>query len=265
MTRPRDLKNFSFEGLGVLDRLRRPSMYRSSSNASLRWRIHFEIARAGAAGFYLSAILFAIVCPAVFVTNIIANEIGLGYFPTSEQSDAAGAWNPWVGTALVIIAALIVRYHDVWAQYVRSTVRSIWRLLIWPLRRGNTHDQSSHFKGSDQKFEILLESFMSPIHHGWHSVKRDYCNATFALRSFRVWWKDPIQRSRQTRREAQQELDEVLSRIPPCRCTICRSHRANRIEEDIGVLDNFASFHLTNMGKAGVLEPPRLLKRRASA
>jgi len=60
------------------------------------------------AGFaYTVSLVAAVVYPLAFVATVVINELMVAGFPVSEHSDAVGAWSPWLGAGLVVIAALV--------------------------------------------------------------------------------------------------------------------------------------------------------------
>ena len=62
---------------------------------------------------YLIACAVIIFCIPFFVISVISQEFQLWYEqPDSEKPYMVGQWSSWVYTALVVLAALIARYHD---------------------------------------------------------------------------------------------------------------------------------------------------------
>ena len=62
---------------------------------------------------YLWAVVIAVICPPLFVINLIANEVSVNNYPESENGHHIGAWAPYVATVLVFGAALIAKFHQV--------------------------------------------------------------------------------------------------------------------------------------------------------
>src|SRR5256714_10169452 len=83
---PRDFIILLFEGERQENLLKKLGMQNASTKpaTSLRWKLQFQIARFIAAAFFVFAIVFAVLAVAVFVTNIVANELYSGYWPVSE-------------------------------------------------------------------------------------------------------------------------------------------------------------------------------------
>ena len=84
------------------------------------------IVRVFAALNYLIAIAVVIFCPVLFIVSLVSQEFQLWtHFPDSEKPFQVGQWTPWVYTALVILAALIARYHDRVIELICDSGRSI--------------------------------------------------------------------------------------------------------------------------------------------
>lgn len=69
------------------------------------------------------------VCPFLFVFNIIFNEMNMLYLPQDEPLTAVGQWSQWVVIILVIMAAVINKYHDSWSRGARKS----WENAVRPL------------------------------------------------------------------------------------------------------------------------------------
>ena len=61
---------------------------------------------------YFWALAVLVLCPMVFVLNLVSIEMFLSNFPESDPLIHVGAWSSWAATGLVISAALISRYHE---------------------------------------------------------------------------------------------------------------------------------------------------------
>ena len=86
--------------------------------------------RALAALNYLIACAVVIFCAPLFVISIVAQELQIWtQQPESESPYQIGQWSVWAYTALVILAALIARYHN---KLVSGIARAF--------RAGRTHD-----------------------------------------------------------------------------------------------------------------------------
>ena len=87
------------------------------------------IAKYWALAIYAWAILITLICPPLFVINVVANELSLSNYIESEPPTQVGQWTPWASTGLVLFAALIGRYNDSFVQTVKSVSKyTLWRL-----------------------------------------------------------------------------------------------------------------------------------------
>jgi len=79
------------------------------------------------AGFnYLIACAVVLFCAPLFVVSIVAQELQLWHNqPDSENAYQVGQWSSWVYTALVILAALIARYHDNFIGFICDCGRHV--------------------------------------------------------------------------------------------------------------------------------------------
>jgi hypothetical protein len=227
---PRDFIILLFEGQRQEKLLKKLGMQKASTkpNTSFRWKLQFQIARLVAAAFFVFAIFFAVLALAVFVTTVITNEIYLTMWPVSERSDAVGAWSIWVGAAFVLSAAIIARYHASWMKSLVVSFRAFWRLVAWA---GN--ERHVRFQSDDPDPETIrhrVKAFFSeiaiPFVHAWYSTRRAFWTVSYTLRTFAEWFKDPIELSKQTRREAEQKAKNFrMQSCPDCQCRMCRRHR----------------------------------------
>lgn len=64
----------------------KPYVERASKSSKTR----YYMAKSIALSFFIGAIVAAIICPAVYVSSVIINEIITWGYPVSEQSDAIG-------------------------------------------------------------------------------------------------------------------------------------------------------------------------------
>ena len=71
---------------------------------------------------YAWAVFIYVICPPLFVINLVANEIDISLLPQQETSKHIGAWSPWAATALVLIAAFIARFHNSGVSILKKIV-----------------------------------------------------------------------------------------------------------------------------------------------
>ena len=85
------------------------------------------IVRAFAGLNYLIAVAVVIFCPVLFIITLISQEFQIWtHFPDSERPYSVGQWTPWVSTTLVILAALIARYHDRMIELICEFYRRVF-------------------------------------------------------------------------------------------------------------------------------------------
>ncbi|KAK3173667.1 hypothetical protein OEA41_006999 [Lepraria neglecta] len=75
---------------------------------------------------YLIACAVVIFCAPYFIISVISQEFQMwDEQPDSEKPYMVGQWSPWVYTALVLLAALIARYHDRVVRLIAKGCRSV--------------------------------------------------------------------------------------------------------------------------------------------
>ena len=82
-------------------------------NATEEQPVQNLIAKYFAVFAHLLAIFASLLSMLLFIFNIVAVEHLLGEFPLAKSSLHIGAWSPCAGTALVLLAALITKIHDI--------------------------------------------------------------------------------------------------------------------------------------------------------
>jgi hypothetical protein len=237
---PRDFIILLFEGKRQEKLLKKLGMQNASQKpmTSLRWKLQFHFARLVAAAFFVFAVFFAVLALAVFVTNVITQEIYLTFWPVSERSDAVGAWSIWVGAAFVIIAAIIVRYHASWMKSLVVLFRAFWCVVAWADNERHVRFQSND--PEPEKVRHRVKAFFSevaiPFVHGWYSTRRAFWTLSYTMQTFAEWFNDPIELSKQTRRKAELIANNVRElSCPDCQCRMCRRHRESGDVEDEGL------------------------------
>ena len=61
-----------------------------SERANIGSKTHYHIAKSISLSFFIGAIAAAIICPAVYVSSVVINEINTWAFPVAERPDAIG-------------------------------------------------------------------------------------------------------------------------------------------------------------------------------
>jgi len=170
----------------------------TTGNDTTYRKIRRYFAKLSATTYLAITVLGAIVYPAVFVTTIVLNELVIDGCPVSEYSDAVGAWSPFVGAGLVIIASLIVRVHSTLVgklSYAFS--RSLNYLRYGPEDRPKI--QSTKSQGGKRGGNNFLASYTTPSDHIWYLIHRRGWIVRTQLKLFGEWWKDPENLSDPTR------------------------------------------------------------------
>jgi hypothetical protein len=234
---PRDFIILLFEGERQDKLLKKLRMQNASTKpkTSLRWKLQFQIARLLAAAFFVFAVFFAVLALAVFVTSVITNEIHLAAWPVSEHSDAVGAWSIWVGAAFILIAAVIVRYHESWMKSLVVSFQAFWRLVAWAKNERHVRFQSKDPEPETIRHRVgaFCSEIAIPFVHAWYSTRRAFWTVSYTMRTFAEWFKDPIEMSKQTRRQAEEIAKHFRQEsCPDCECRLCRRHREDGYDDN---------------------------------
>ncbi|MCJ1445914.1 MAG: hypothetical protein MMC23_006419 [Stictis urceolatum] len=84
---------------------------------------------------YLWAVFVLVICVPIIIINILAIEIFLHILPEGEQPTHIGAWEPWAGTGIALVAALFARYNeDIKYGFFMTVYKSAWMAAhpSWP-------------------------------------------------------------------------------------------------------------------------------------
>ena len=85
------------------------------------------VAKHFALAMYAWAILITLICPPLFMLNLVANELNLNELPESETGKHIGAWSPYASTILVLLAAFAARFH----RPVTTNIKKIARYWVF--------------------------------------------------------------------------------------------------------------------------------------
>lgn len=199
------------------------------------WRkVKYIFAKLMATSFSLTVGATVIICPAVFVSSVVANEIVIQSYPVSEHSDAIGAWGQWTGAGLVLIAAVINKWGGSWVQTLKVMIYSLWRHVkyskddrtkLYPRREGWSVERRA------QLFGLVI---VSPPVHAWWSLARGFWTVKTTLHFFAVWWRETETISQQRGDEIQAaweaEQTKAVGGMPVCHCYVCK-HDEEKLEE----------------------------------
>lgn len=129
------------------------------------------VAKLVALSVYLWALFVTIICLPVLIITIVAVETWLHRVPQAESANHIGAWSPWAGTALALIAVFIGRYE-------RPFVNLLHRLRngeqSWhDFRQRSGHSAANGFR----RFRVPIVTFL------FHTPSSEW-------QSFYAFWKD---------------------------------------------------------------------------
>ncbi|KAK2803546.1 hypothetical protein FQN50_006981 [Emmonsiellopsis sp. PD_5] len=214
------------------DLLLKSNTSRSNSTPSspkLSTRIRLHVAKYVAASFTLLSILVVVIVPAVFITNIVVNELYIRGFPESEQKDAVGSWGAWVGAALVLWGAVIDRYHNTWIVSIKLLWSTIWRHKRYTKAEQRRSVQPASHNMAQKETGRFFQEISSPFTHTLYSTKRMFRTAKFNLEEFKEWWANPKEKSREFAPEIKARLKATLRGIQ-CPCAWCKYERNEQIK-----------------------------------
>ena len=93
------------------------------------------------------AVLIVVICPPLFIFNLVAAELDLSTLPQSETSRHIGSWGPWAATGLVLGAAAVAKFHaPVW-KGLRKFPKHWFGLVKQKLQRSQKRQVLDEEKG----------------------------------------------------------------------------------------------------------------------
>jgi hypothetical protein len=173
-------------------------------------RRHMVWARLIATGAYLWAVLMLVLCPPLFVINLIAIEFVINPLSQREASNHVSAWGPWASTGLVLFAAFIARFqHSIvrilgemirefgfrvkhtWHRFLRWTAgksnnaylkevnsRGGPHMLSWGDRQGSNAPYPGIVRNTERHvWTEVWETFGHYIHrvsHAWEAIRKEW-------------------------------------------------------------------------------------------
>ena len=166
---------------------------------------------------YLWAVVIAVICPPLFVVNLIANEISVNNYPESENGHHIGAWAPYVATILVLCAALIAKFHQLLETRFIALVNLAIGLLERFTTRTHLRNPRDENEGADpgsknEKSGQLTSTFLrdtlkltrAVLKQGWEALIRYRDDVKENLKqewlNFQTWYVEPEKISRHTDR-----------------------------------------------------------------
>ncbi|MCJ1313794.1 hypothetical protein MMC25_007474 [Agyrium rufum] len=167
---------------------------------------------------YAWALGIAVVCPILFVLNLVANELSVNSFPQNESARHIGAWSPYAATGLVLVAALIAKFHKSLEEQLIILINAsfdFFRNFSHTLQRLTTYRGLSYqppapestrvsAKETFAKFRTFLLLVLKAIASAKNPIVNFYKDSLKASktewRNDRHWLKSPEEISRHTDR-----------------------------------------------------------------
>lgn len=114
---------------------------------------------------YLWALFILVLCSPLFIFNLVAGEIFLRPFPQSEDQQHIGAWGPWASTVLVLIAAIIAKYHNVFADLLIDCINDVFWFVGYTWFRLNQWMGDNFFTWGSDPYIMGVQDAKAPVRH----------------------------------------------------------------------------------------------------
>jgi hypothetical protein len=216
-------------------------------------KVQYQFAKTMAMTFFLLGMMVALACPLTLLAVVITNEYDLSSDVFSEGNDAVGAWSTWVGAALVLAVAVILRYQDAWELFLLGCGDWLLRLFgitTFEKELDAKKNDKSIKKGKIEWFKHFARAFSkelwAPCIHVCHSIRTALSTMMFACGEFHEWIMTTGPHSQICGCEgcdlyrAQLRLDHIDSRpikarhiniANGCGCYTCYTTRQQRIQK----------------------------------
>ena len=163
-------------------------------------KLSYHFAKWVAAGFFMAAIVVATICPLVFASSIIVNEIVTWGYPMGENYDAIGQWSIWVSALFVIIAAIIQKYNHAWLESIQLGFETLRRLMKWTrgkatLRAEATKQERNKHNSAIERTREFFRQLARPFVHVAKSIANSWSRVELEWDDFLHWCKDPVHAS----------------------------------------------------------------------
>lgn len=166
--------------------------YNTETARSFTRKAQYWLAKSLATTLYSLGLLLAFICPPVFVAAITVIELDMVVTPLSENSDAVGAWSPWVGTTFIILVAAILRLQDAWELTLMSFSKKVLGFVGLDGSKICTKE-SRHCGHFWQRFtRFLLFYLCSAVDHVRYSTRTAINTTLFTCQEFSQWISSPI-------------------------------------------------------------------------
>jgi hypothetical protein len=184
---------------------------------------------------YLGAWLVVTICVPGVIFNIVVMELNLADTDLeSEDPYMIGQWGPWCSTGLVLLAALIGRYHDPVTDGILSGFKRVWGLIPKHrrLQNGIRHHEDAHDPEGDHVLTAKTSNKekTSALSKSWKSLKERITSFDDEWKNFYEWCCNPDEISKDSPRHPKskpippEELSELLPHTPPPASKILVSH-----------------------------------------
>ena len=197
---------------------------------------------------YTFACASFIICPFLFMFNIIFNEMNMVYLPPDEPLTAVGQWSQCVITILLVLAAIINKYHSIWSYNVNKAWKFLMKTLFIHRKELSSHRSDLEWSGSRKALPLQLtverlahpealtscepvlrrktifQRFTDPLCTACVHVRQEW-------RGFYLWIRKPIEVSR--------------SNTALCQIMAARVESHGRFQEQRG---SVSLVHLVNLG-----------------
>ncbi|CEL08534.1 hypothetical protein ASPCAL11683 [Aspergillus calidoustus] len=98
---------------------------------------------------------FVLGSSAVFIVNLVMNEVRLRSLPTNEMPYEVGQWGPWVGVGLILLAELLNRLMKrMWPE--RATSVDEEELPIWSAKQGPCQGDEEGWKVMNARTNTMM-------------------------------------------------------------------------------------------------------------
>ncbi|KAG8526154.1 uncharacterized protein KY384_000147 [Bacidia gigantensis] len=168
-----------------------------SQRTLFKEKLSYHLGKGVAAGFYIFSILIATICPLVFISSVVVNEIMAWGYPYGETFDAIGQWGFWVSALFVILAAIVQKYNHAWMESIALGFKTTLRLIKCifgkdTLRSMPKKEERNKHNSAVENTKAFFTQLAKPFNYirftfaaFWDAIRKTWVD-------FRDWWKDPI-------------------------------------------------------------------------
>lgn len=181
---------------------------------TFRSRLRYYFWKTVAGYYFIVAIAVAFICPFVFVSSVIINEIITWSYPVSESEDAVGQvsytsptknvidinvlqWSTWVSACFVIIAAIIQKYHHAWLISIKLGCTTIVHISKWICGKESFRKEPKEMRTKENSVMENTKEFFrqckKPFTHSWDSIRDTLLELRDYWKEFKEWHGDPIE------------------------------------------------------------------------